>query len=146
MGTYIILLTFMILGFIGAGGFIKDIDKISNKNNSKKDKQEQEKINEMCIRDRYGKEYPNRVTMGAMIDFKRETGKDVNEIGADMELLTMFMFCCVRSACRADEVTFDLGFERFADGIDLSEFNRFQESMVTGGEDGSKKKGQERKL
>lgn len=36
MGTYIILLTFMILGFIGAGGFIKDIDKISNKNNSKK--------------------------------------------------------------------------------------------------------------
>ena len=28
----------------------------------------------------YGKEYPNRVTMGAMIDFKRETGKDVNEI------------------------------------------------------------------
>jgi len=47
MGTYIILLTFMILGFIGAGGFIKDIDKISNKNNSKKDKQEQEKINEL---------------------------------------------------------------------------------------------------
>ena len=28
MGTYIILLTFMILGFIGAGGFIKDIDKV----------------------------------------------------------------------------------------------------------------------
>ena len=43
-------------------------------------------------------------------------------------------------------MTFDLGFERFADGIDLSEFNRFQESMATGGEDGSKKKGQERKL
>ena len=71
----------------------------------------------------------------------RETGKDVNEIGADMELLTMFMFCCVRSACRADEVTFDLGFERFADGIDLSEFNRFQEHELVG-EDGSKKKGQ----
>ena len=87
----------------------------------------------------YGKEYPNRVTMGAMIDFKRATGKDVSEIGADMELLTMFMFCCVRSACR-DEVAFDLNFERFADGIDLSEFNRFQESVSAGGEDGSKKK------
>ena len=34
------------------------------------------------------KEYPSRVTMGAMIDFKRETGKDVNEIGADIEQLT----------------------------------------------------------
>ena len=47
MGTYIILLTFMILGFIGAGGFIKDIDKIANKNNSKKGKKVQEKINEL---------------------------------------------------------------------------------------------------
>ncbi len=47
MGTYIILLTFMILGFVGAWGFIKDIDKIANKNNSKKGKKVQEKINEL---------------------------------------------------------------------------------------------------
>ena len=89
----------------------------------------------------YGKEYPNRVTMGAMIDFKRATGKDVNEIGPDMELLTIFMFCSVRSACSADDVAVDLNFERFAEGIDFSEFNRFQESVSAGGEDGSKKKG-----
>ena len=63
------------------------------------------------------KEYPSRVTMGAMIDFKHETGKDVNEIGADIEQLTMFMYCCVRSACRADKVDFQLTFEQFADGI-----------------------------
>ena len=43
----------------------------------------------------YGKEYPSRMTMGAMIDFKRQTGKDVNDIGAELELLTLFMFCCV---------------------------------------------------
>ena len=41
----------------------------------------------------YGKEYPSRMTMGAMIDFKRQTGKDVNDIGAELELLTLFMFC-----------------------------------------------------
>ena len=58
------------------------------------------------------KEYPSRVTMGAMIDFKRETGKDVNEIGADVEQLTMFMYCCVRSACRADKIDFALTFEQ----------------------------------
>ena len=39
----------------------------------------------------YGKEYPSRMTMGAMIDFKRQTGKDVNDIGAELELLTLFM-------------------------------------------------------
>ena len=80
----------------------------------------------------YGKEYPSRMTMGAMIDFKRQTGKDVNDIGAELELLTLFMFCCVRSACRADGIT-------FADGINLEDFAQFQENLSEGAE-GSKKK------
>lgn len=88
----------------------------------------------------YGKEYPNRVTMGAMIDFKRDTGKDVNEIGNDVEMLTRFMYCCVRSACRADKADFALTFEEFADGIDLSEFNSFQSEMTDKNEETSKKK------
>lgn len=87
----------------------------------------------------YAKDYPSRVTMGAMIDFKRETGKDVNEIGTDVEQLTMFMYCCVRSACRADKVEFTLTFEEFADGINLEDFTAFQNGMTTE-EDGAKKK------
>lgn len=87
----------------------------------------------------YAKDYPSRVTMGAMIDFKRETGKDVNEIGTDIEQLTMFMYCCVRSACRADKVDFTLTFEEFADGINLEDFTAFQNGMATE-EDGAKKK------
>lgn len=87
----------------------------------------------------YAKDYPSRVTMGAMIDFKRETGKDVNEIGTDVEQLTMFMYCCVRSACRADKVEFTLTFEEFADGINLEDFTAFQNGMATE-EDGAKKK------
>lgn len=85
------------------------------------------------------KEYPSRVTMGAMIDFKRETGRDVNEIGADVEQLTMFMYCCVRSACRADKIDFALTFEQFADGINLEDFTTFQNGM-TPEEDGLKKR------
>lgn len=87
----------------------------------------------------YAKDYPSRVTMGAMIDFKRETGKDVNEIGTDIEQLTMFVYCCVRSACRADKVDFTLTFEEFADGINLEDFTAFQNGMATE-EDGAKKK------
>lgn len=85
------------------------------------------------------KEYPSRVTMWAMIDFKHETGKDVNEIGADIEQLTMFMYCCVRSACRADKVDFQLTFEQFADGINLDDFTSFQNGMAME-ENGAKKK------
>lgn len=91
----------------------------------------------------YGVEYPNRVTMGAMIDFKRETGKEVSDIGTDMELLTMFTFCCVRSACRADGVALDLDFIRFADGMDLTDVTQFQQGLVgdsNSGEAPSKKK------
>ena len=84
-------------------------------------------------------EYPSRVTMGAMIDFKRETGKDVNEIGADVEQLTMFMYCCVRSACRADKIDFALTLAQFADGITLEDFTAFQNGTASE-EDGSKKK------
>ena len=87
----------------------------------------------------YGKEYPSSMTMGAMIDFKRQTGKDVNDIGAELELLTLFMFCCVRSACRADGITFDMEFDHFADGINLEDFAQFQENLSEGAE-GSKKK------
>lgn len=89
----------------------------------------------------YAKDYPSRVTMGAMIDFKRETGKDVNEIGTDIEQLTMFMYCCVRSACRADKVDFTLTFEEFADGINLEDFTAFQNGMVAEADGAKKKKG-----
>lgn len=86
-----------------------------------------------------GKEYPMRVTMGALRDFKREYGKDISEVGNDMDGLTLFMYCCVRSACRADLVVFDLEVERFADGVDLEEFAKFQNQIATPG-DAKKKK------
>ena len=46
----------------------------------------------------YGKEYPMRMTMGAMLRFKRETDRDVSEIGTDVSLMVIFLFCCVASA------------------------------------------------
>ncbi|MDD3038649.1 hypothetical protein [Bacteroides sp.] len=90
------------------------------------------------------KAYPSRVTMGAMIDFKRETGIDVNEIGTDIGQLTMFMYCCARSACRADKVDFQLTFEEFADGINLEDFTAFQNAMAA--DEGNTKKKKEAKV
>lgn len=87
------------------------------------------------------KEYPSRVTMGAMIDFKRETGRDVNEIGADVEQLTMFMYCCVRSACRADKIDFALTFEQFCRRHQPGRLYRLSKRNVNGRRWIKKKKG-----
>lgn len=66
-----------------------------------------------------GKEYPSRVTLGAMLRFKNETGRDVSglEEGSVSDLI-LFLWCCVASACRADGVEFAYGVEEFADLIE----------------------------
>ena len=43
---------------------------------------------------------PCRVTMGAMVRFKRASGRDVSEISKnDVSDMVLFMWCCVASAC-----------------------------------------------
>ena len=72
-------------------------------------------------------EYPCRVTMGAMVRFKRESGMDLREVNwADVDLMLMFVWCCVKSACAADGVAMDLDLEAFADALtpeDVEVFN-----------------------
>lgn len=51
-----------------------------------------------------GKEYPCRQTMGAMLRFKQETGKEVTEIGGNLSDICAYLFCCVASACKKDNV------------------------------------------
>ena len=64
-----------------------------------------------------GQEYPCRVTMGAMVRFKRESGKDIREV--------KFVWCCVKSACNADGVEFDIAFDRFVDMLEPEDFTEF---------------------
>ena len=73
-----------------------------------------------------GQEYPCRVTMGAMVRFKRERGKDIREVNqADVDLMLMFVWCCVKSACNADGVEFDIAFDRFVDMLEPDDFTEF---------------------
>ena len=54
-----------------------------------------------------GKEYPCRVTMGAMLRFKRETGHDVSKMDpTDVAELVTLLWCCIVSASKADGVEF----------------------------------------
>lgn len=78
-----------------------------------------------------GIKYPMRLTMGAMLRFKRETGKEVSEIGNDLSLLITLMWCCVQSASAADDVEFDMPLMRFADLIGMDEINLFTQGLNT---------------
>lgn len=87
-----------------------------------------------------GAELPCRVTMGAMVRFKRESGKDVSEMTQnDVADLVLFLWCCVASACNADGIDFDVSFDRFADSLEPEALAAFCEGMNE--ENGQKKTG-----
>jgi len=87
-----------------------------------------------------GKDYPMRKTMGAFVQFKRNRGVDVSEIGNDVDSVCYFIYECVKSACRVDNVPFDFSFEDFTDNIDISVLFDFQNSQDTEQAAASKKK------
>ena len=87
-----------------------------------------------------GKEYPCRITMGAMLRFRRETGYDVNQIKSDnVADLIIFIWCCTISACNADGVEFDFSLDDFADRLDPTALNSFYQDMAEGDGDEEKK-------
>lgn len=71
-----------------------------------------------------GKAYPCRPTMGAMLRFKQETGREVTEIDEDhLSDLCTYLWCCIASACKADGVEFGLSLMDFADSITQDEMH-----------------------
>ena len=77
-----------------------------------------------------GKEVPCRLTMGAMLQFKRTVGRDVRQMNwEDMEELLTLMWCCVSSACRADNVEFSIDFTMFCDLVSPSDMAKSNTSI-----------------
>lgn len=65
-----------------------------------------------------GKDYPCRPTMGAMLRFKKETGKEVTDLqGGSFSDLCAYLYCCVASACAADKIDFSMELMDFADAL-----------------------------
>ncbi|WP_289756931.1 hypothetical protein [uncultured Duncaniella sp.] len=73
---------------------------------------------------------PCRVTMGAMVRYKRQTGRDISSLDtSDIEGMVLFLWCCVVSACRADGVEFTMDFEEFGDRLEPADLTGFYEGM-----------------
>lgn len=65
-----------------------------------------------------GVDYPCRPTMGAMLRFKKETGKEITEItDKSFTDLCTYLYCCVASASAADGVNFSMSLLDFADAL-----------------------------
>lgn len=90
-----------------------------------------------------GRAYPCRMTMGAMLRYRRLTGKEVSEMqnGSVSELATL-LYCCTASACSADGVEFGMSLDEFCDNIGPEDMDQMSTGIRTGEvrAEGSKKK------
>lgn len=93
-----------------------------------------------------GKAYPCRPTMGAMLRFKQETGKEVTEIDGGLTDLCTYLYCCVVSACKSEDMAFDMTLMDFADNIAPEDMIAWSEAIqAEGDESESKTKGQKKR-
>lgn len=93
-----------------------------------------------------GTAYPCSPTMGAMLRFKQETGREITELDpSSFSDLCTYLWCCVASAAKREGKPFDMSLMDFADNLtpeDMAEWNKaIAEDAAPGdGADGEKKR------
>lgn len=76
-----------------------------------------------------GEPYPCSPTMGAMVRFKEETGKEVHEADGGFSDQCLWLWCCIVSACRHERKTFDMPFMDFADSITVEDMAKWKAAI-----------------
>ena len=78
------------------------------------------------------------MTMGALLKFKRETGRDVSEVkNTDVSDQIILLWCIVSAASAADGVPFSLSLEEFANALPVEAIDLLEDDSE---DDGAKKK------
>lgn len=79
-----------------------------------------------------GKSYPCRLTMGAMLLYKENTGEDVSQLKTDsMENMLWLIWSCIVCACKADGIEFGMDFEMFTCSITPQEVAQWNEMVAS---------------
>lgn len=76
-----------------------------------------------------GKEYPMRLSMGAMLRFKRETGKEITSAESIEDMIVM-IHCAIKSACNHEKVKFDMSVEDLADCLSQDDFAQLVSELL----------------
>ena len=75
--------------------------------------------------------YPFRMTLGAMLRFKRATGKEVTELDdGSVEEVAHLLYACLASASNADKVPFDLDFDGFCDNLSAEDMETMRDLLI----------------
>lgn len=73
-----------------------------------------------------GRTYSTRVTCGALLRYKRLTGKEVSTLKSDdVADLVLFLCCCIVSASKADGIDCPYTPEELADLLDAEQLDDF---------------------
>ena len=81
--------------------------------------------------------------MGAFVRYKNLTGKELRDVDmqtATSEELMAYFYCCVASACSADNVQFDYTFLRFCDVLEPDKIAEMSARLNGADVDGEEKK------
>lgn len=79
-----------------------------------------------------GEAYPCSPTMGAMLRFKQETGREITEIDpTSFTDLCTYLYCCIASAAKREGKPFDLSLMEFADRLTPEDMAEWNEAILT---------------
>lgn len=93
-----------------------------------------------------GHRYPCRPTMGAMLRFKRETGREVTELdGKSVSDLCTYLYCCVVSAAEHAGEHLDMDLMTFADSISPEDMEAWGRELEADGQGETDEAGDEKK-
>ena len=86
------------------------------------------------------RELPCYPTMGALLRYKKETGKEFAEIKeGDLSDFITYIYCCAASACNREGIEFGMDLMAFADALDQSDLTSLSEAIVSAPADNKKK-------
>lgn len=95
-----------------------------------------------------GEAYPCSPTMGAMLRFKEQTGREINQTDGGFSDLCTYLWCCIASASKREGKEFNLSLMDFADAITPDDMQAWNEALqeeakqheTDGGETGNAEK------
>lgn len=77
-----------------------------------------------------GTAYPCSPTMGAMLRFRQETGREITEIDpTSFSDLCTYLWCCVASAAKREGRQFDMSLMDFADNLTPEDMTQWSEAI-----------------
>lgn len=79
-----------------------------------------------------GEAYPCSPTMGAMLRFTQETGREITEINASsFSDLCTYLWCCVVAASNREGKKFEMSLMDFADNLTPEDMTGWQQAIIS---------------